>query len=132
MSTQLHSGFSGFLERRGLVPDHQRLDGAVVINLDRSFRIYCRPAQHGDLVLESRLLSLPDSQAEEEAMIRQCLLASWVRMATHADIPVISEDGNHLLLQQRLPSDATVDEVEQSLECFVNSVADWRRVFRIL
>ncbi len=129
---KIHAGFASFLERRDLIPDKHRIDGAIVMTLDRAFRIYCRPAPHGDLVFESRILQLPSSPQDEEDLIRRCLLASWVRIGTHADVPVVSDDGNYLLLHQRLPSDATVDEVEQSLEHYVNSIADWRRIFRIL
>ncbi len=132
MVCRIHVGLSGFLDRRGLTETSERLDGAIVITGDRSYRIYCRPAPHGDLVFESRLIQLPEVPADADDIIERCLLASWLRIATHSDVPVISEDGAHVLLQQRLPSDATVDEVEQSLERFVNSVADWRRVLRIL
>ncbi len=132
MRTSVHAGLSGFLDRRGLDDASDRLDGAIVINLDRSFRVLCRPAPHGDLIFESRLLQLPDLLPDVDDILQRCLLASWLRMGTHADVPVISEDGAHVLLQQRLPSDATVDEVELSLERFVNSIADWRRVLRIL
>ncbi len=132
MVARIHVGLSGFLDRRGLTETSERLDGAIVINGDRTHRIYCRPAPHGALVFESRLIQLPEIPADAEDVIQRCLLASWLRIGTHADVPVISEDGVHVLLQQCLPSDATVDEVELSLERFVNSVADWRRVLRIL
>jgi len=36
------------------------------------------------------------------------------------------------LLHQRIPADATVDELEGSLQNFVKSLAEWRRIFRIL
>ncbi len=132
IAEKIHAGFAGFLERRNLVPDNQRIDGAIVLTLDRAFRVYCRPAPRGDLVFESRILQLPNSSSDEEEIIRKCLLASWVRIGTNADFPVISEDGSYLLLHQRLPSDAIADEVERSLEDYVNSVAEWRRIFRIL
>ncbi len=132
MPAKFHAGLSGFLDRQGLSETSDRLDGAIVITCDRSFRIYCCPAPRGDLFFESRLLQLPEASMDAEDILERCLLASWLRMGTHADVPVVSEDGAYILLQQRLPSDATVDEVEQSLECFVNSIADWRRVLRTL
>jgi hypothetical protein len=132
MPERLHAGLAGFLDRRELTNLAERRDGAVVINADRSYRVYCRPAPHGDLVFESRLMLLPDGRSDADEVMRRCLLASWVRMGTHADVVVLADDGAQLLLQQRLPADATVDEVEQSLECFINSIADWRRVLRIL
>ncbi len=132
MSGKFHSGFAGFMDKKGLSSESQRLDDSIVISIGRSFRIYCRPASHGDLVLESRLIQLPDSPADDADLISRCLLASWIRMGTHSDVPVLSENSSHILLQQRMPSDATVEEVELSLENFVNSIVEWRRVFRIL
>ncbi len=132
MRSKIHAGLFGFLEKRGFALDAQRSDEAIVINSGRACRVYCRPAPHGDLVLESRLRQLPESPSEQNDLISQCLSFSWTRMGTHCDYPVLSESNNQLLLRQRLPSDATVDEVEKSLECFVRSIVDWRRILRIL
>ena len=132
MLERLHAGLSGFLERRQLMPQKERLDGAVVITLDDSYRIYCRPAPHGDLVLESRLLDLPERAGDADEIIQRCLLASWTRRAEHAEVPVLSEDESQLLLQRRVPSDASIEELEEALEAFTNALADWRRIFRVL
>jgi hypothetical protein len=45
---------------------------------------------------------------------------------------VLSKNGQQILLHQRVPADASVDEFEASLNNFVKSLADWRRIFRIL
>jgi hypothetical protein len=132
MSDRLHSGLSGYLERQGLAWKKERIDGAVVLNLDEQFRVYCRQAPFGDLVLESHLLALPSRPGEADEIMQQCLMASWVRMAEHADIPVLSADESEILLQQRIPSDTTIDEFEGALEQFTNSLTDWRRIFRVL
>ncbi len=132
MLDRLHAGLSGFLERKQLSPQKERLDGAVVITLDDRYRIYCRPAPHGDLVLESRLLELPSRPGDVDELIQRCLYASWVRMGQHADVPVLSEDESEILIQRRLPADASIDEFEEALESFTNSLAEWRRIFRVL
>jgi hypothetical protein len=84
------------------------------------------------VVLESQLLQLPERRNEADEIIRECLLGSWVRMMEHADVPVLSNNENELLLQQRVTADATADEFESALEQFTNSLADWRRIFRVL
>ncbi len=132
MLDRLHAGLSGFLERRQLMPESERLDGAVVVTLDDRFRIYCRPAPHGDLVLESRLLELPPRPGDADELIQRCLFTAWVRMAEHAEVPVLSEDESQILIQRRVPADASIDEFEAALEDFSNALSDWRRVFRVL
>ena len=132
MLDHLHSGLSGFLRRKNFVPKQERVDGAIPLSIDNRYRIYCRPASHGDLVLEARLIDLPMQASDVDALIRECLLASWVRMHEHADVPVLSENETSIFLEQRIPADASIDEFEAALEKFTNSIADWRRIFRIL
>lgn len=129
---RLHAGLAGYAERFQLAAPVNRVDGAVVLSVDGSYRIYCRPAPHGDLILESKLSDVPDAPADAEDLIRTALMASAVRVMTHADVPVLSKNGQQILLHQRVPADASVDEFEASLNNFVKSLADWRRIFRIL
>ncbi len=126
------TALSNFLDHHQLKPGAQRVDGAVVLTLDKEYRVYCRPAPHGDLVMESRLLDLPVVPADREAILRECATISWLRMQRHADIPVVSPDGGHVLLQQRCPADATPDEFERSLENFVHAIGEWRRLMKVL
>lgn len=131
----LHSGLAGFIDRQRLTSGQilePRVDGAIVLSIDAQNRIYCRPAPHGDLVLESRLAELPSKAADAEEMMRHCLVASWVRMYQYADVPVLDSTGTYISLQQRIPSDATTDEFSMALEGFVSSLADWRKIFRVL
>jgi hypothetical protein len=129
---RLHAGLASYVERQQLEAPTNRIDGAVVLSFDGRYRIYCRPAPHGDLVLESKLADVPDKPSDAEDLIRTTLMASAVRMMTHADVPVLSKNGLVILLHQRLPADATVDELEGSLLNFVKSLSEWRRIFRIL
>jgi hypothetical protein len=129
---RLHVGLAGYVERQHLESPPDRIDGAVVLSFDGRYRIYCRPAPHGDLVLESKLADVPDKPGDAEDLIRTTLMASAVRMMTHSDVPVLSKNGLIILLHQRIPADATVDELEGSLQNFVKSLAEWRRIFRIL
>lgn len=131
----LHSGLVGFMDRQRLVSqqiDHARIDGAVVLLIDSQNRVYCRPAPHGDLVFECRLAELPANTSDAGEMMRHCLMASWIRMHQYSDVPVLDATGTYLLLQQRIPSDATTDEFTTALEAFVNSLSQWRKIFRVL
>jgi hypothetical protein len=132
MSARLHSGLTGYMSRQKIAAQQTRTDDALVLTIDTRYRIFCRPGPHGDVVLESQLLQLPERRNEADEIIRECLLGSWVRMMEHADVPVLSNNENELLLQQRVTADATVDEFENALEQFTNSIADWRRIFRVL
>lgn len=129
---RLHAGLAGYSERHQLAAPPDRVDGAIVLSVDGRYRIYCRPAPHGDLVLESKLADVSVNPADAEDRIRTTLMASAVRMMTHADVPVLSKNGQIILLHQRIPADASVDEFESSLNNFIKSLADWRRIFHIL
>lgn len=132
MLDRVHNGLAGYLSRHGMRRQAERVDGAIVLIFDKRYRVYCRPASHGDIVLESRILELPSNAGEAESLIRECLFASWVRMRESSDIPALSEDGLAIVIQLRIPSDASIDEFEASLEVYVNSLSDWRRIFRIV
>lgn len=132
MHERLHTGLAGYMSRQKIFAGQPRIDGALILTIDTRYRIYCRPGPLGDLVLESQLLQLPDRRDEADDIVRECLLGSWVRMMEHADVPVLSQNENEILLQQRVTADATVDEFESAIEQFTNSLADWRRIFRVL
>ena len=127
-----HSGLSTYFERLNLQINEPRSDGAIVLLLDKRYRIFCRPASHGDLILESHLVNIPDDLFLANELISYALMGSWVRMRDHADVPVLSEDENEITLQQRVSNDATADEFEKALEEYTNSLAQWRRIFRVL
>lgn len=131
----LHSGLAGFLERQQLGSRQYqppRVDGAVVLLIDTQNRVYCRPAPRGDLVLECRLAELPSNATDTEEILHHCLLASWIRTLQFADVPVLDSTATYISLQQCIPADATTDEFSLALEAFVNSLAQWRKIFRVL
>lgn len=132
MLDRIHNGLAGYLSRQGMRRQAERVDGAVVLVFDKRYRVYCRPAPHGDIVLESRLIELPSAPVEADVLISECLFASWVRMREFSDIPALSEDGLAIVIQLRVPSDASIDEFESALEVYVNSLSDWRRIFKIV
>jgi hypothetical protein len=132
MHSQLHNGFAGYLARHRLQSDIERVDGAVVLLFDRRYRVFCRPAPHGDLVLESRVIEVPAEIDAADNLIQECLLASWVRLPDFQDVPALSDDGLAIVIQQRISSDASVNEVESALENYVNALSDWRRIFKLV
>ena len=73
---RLHVGLAGYVERQHLEAPTNRIDGAVVLSFDGRYRIYCRPAPHGDVVLESKLADVPDKPGDAEDLIRTTLMAS--------------------------------------------------------
>lgn len=132
ITDRLHGALAAYFDQYQLSTPLERIDGAVVLAVDGRYRIYCRPGPYGDVIFESALSDVPTNLREAEDFFRTTLMASMVRMATHADVPVLSSNEKVLLLQQRIPSDATLEEFEGSLENFINSLAEWRRIFRVL
>ena len=128
----VHNGLAGYLARHRKQQPVERVDGAIVLFFDRRYRVFCRPAPHGDLVLESRIIDLPSDPYPAEDMVRECLLASSLRMLDSSDIPTLSADELSIVIQQRILSDASVDETESALESYINALSDWRRIFKIV
>lgn len=132
MPEKIHNGLAGYLQRMNLDMTDSRSDEAIVLVVGQRFRIYCRPAPFGDVVFECRIVDLPSNRLEADAMIQECMLASWSRMHEFSDVPVLAKDSSMLMLQQRLSADVTVDEFESALEAYSNALAEWRRIFRVL
>jgi hypothetical protein len=53
-------------------------------------------------------------------------------MLDSSEIPALSSDDLSIVIQQRIPSDASVDETESALESYVNALSEWRRIFKII
>ena len=128
----LHHGLAGFMRRNSMDVSTALSDGTIVLAIDDKYRVFCRQAPHGDLVLEVQLCQLPDQLEAANDWIIKALQRSWSRIRDFSDVPVLSEDSNYIFLHQRITADATVDEFEKSLEEFVSSLIDWRRNFGLL
>ena len=128
----IHEALSGYLKRNKIPEPDQLVDAAVVLSVDGRHRVYCRPAPFGDLIFECAVADIPDRPSDADELVKIALLASFVRLETNADYPVLSRDGYKILVHQRIPADASIDEFELSLENFLNSLAEWRRIFRVL
>jgi hypothetical protein len=127
-----HAGLATYFDRNNMQASEVKSDGAIVLLIDKRYRVFCRPAPRGDLIFESHLVYLSEDIYSANELISLALKASWVRMREHADVPVLSEDENEITLQQRISIDATADEFEKALEEFTNSIVQWRRIFRVL
>ncbi|MDO8301087.1 CesT family type III secretion system chaperone [Lacisediminimonas sp.] len=127
---QRHPALSAYLATNRIdVPD--RPDGVVVLVFDSLYRLYLLPAQRGDLVMESRLTSMPPGTREQDELIDLALSSVAERLATQREAIALSEDGQRLLLQQCIPGNASLGEFESSLESFINAIADWRLILRV-
>lgn len=127
-----HAGLDEYLARNQLTGGEARTDGAIVLVFDDRHRVYCRPAQHGDLVLELRLTELSDEERRSDDLLYQALEFTGERLGEADELPVLSDDGRTLLLQQRVPVHAPVEDFEHALESFINAVGIWRRRLCVL
>ena len=132
MRTTGHAGLDAYLQRNGLSNGEARTDGATVLVFDERYRVYCRPAQQGDVVLEIRLTEMPDDERRGGDLLQQALEFMGERLDEASEAPALSEDGQVLLLQQRVPAHARIDDLERALESFINAVGTWRRRLCVL
>ena len=127
-----HAGLDEYLARNRLTGGDPRTDGAVVLVFDDRYRVYCRPAQHGDLVFEIRVTEMPDEERRSDDLLYEALQFTGERLGEADEVPVLSDDARTLLLQQRVAAGALIDDFEHALESFLNAIGTWRRRLRVL
>jgi hypothetical protein len=127
-----HAGLAAYLRAQAMTEGTPRADGAIVLVFDRRYRVCCRPAPGGDLVLETQLGELPAEPQRCEEMFELALQHAASRLAEHVDAVALSHDERALMLQQRVAADASAGDVRRGLEAFTNSIAVWRRHLCVL
>ena len=88
-----HAGLDEYLARHRLTGGDPRTDGAVVLVFDDQYRVYCRPAQHGDLVFEIRVTEMPDEERRSDDLLYEALEFTGERLGEADEVPVLSDDG---------------------------------------
>lgn len=120
-----------YMDRLGLDDSVLREDGRLRLRVDGCHGVDLLPVPGGGLVLLSDLADLsswPRGHADE-------VLVHLLEMATgllrdHASSLAIDAGRHRLQLQQVLPPQASVDDVEQALAGFLNLLPFWSQTCR--
>ncbi len=117
-----------YMNRLGLEGSVLREDVSLRLRVDHRYVIALQPASHGQLALLATVADLaawPSAQTDTRLLDLLTQSAGLVR--DHASGLVIDDQGQRLQLQQVLPPDTEVGQLEQALEDFLNLLEFWTR-----
>jgi Tir chaperone protein (CesT) family len=128
----LHVGLLGYLEEQksGHVPRHH--DGSLSLVFDSQYRVTCLTLAHGELLLESRIVPLPDDAVRRRSLLEMLLEQAGNRLEGHTERIAFAPGGQMLVLQQIVPARADRAQFGAMLDSFLNALAGWRRLAGVL
>ena len=124
-----HAGLAAYCARNPADGERERHGDSISWIFDGEYRISCELASGGDLLLEARVIELPQDQRLADETLAEAMQCLAFRVHEHAEALVLSENEDILLIQQTVAADADVDAFESSLERFINALANWRQAF---
>ena len=115
----LHPELRAFLDRFGFasLPCQPRV--TLALRFDEGLRVRFHPHSNGEVSLEARLRSLPQSAAACEGLLDAALELQRLLAPGHESWLAVNRQGN-LVLQQTIPSGLGMAGFESSLEDFLN------------
>ncbi|MBK4733244.1 CesT family type III secretion system chaperone [Noviherbaspirillum pedocola] len=128
----VHPGLTAYLLKRQSGSPRCERDGTVVLIIDRRFRVQCRPLPGGALLLESRLGEMPMLERERTALTLRLLEALGRAVLERPETIALSSNGNTLVQQRQIASQADGNAFEAVLECHVNALGFWRSLIGVL
>lgn len=131
MVPKKRSVLSAYMERLGLEDSVLREDGRLRLQVDARYRVDLLALPGGRLAILSDLADLgswPAAQVDNLLLHLLELAAGLLR--DHACGLVIDARRQRLQLQQVLPSEASVDDLEQAMAGFLNVLPFWSQTCR--
>lgn len=109
------------IDSRALFPD-----GRLGLSFDGRWRVQLRPAPEGRLLVSAVLLDLSRLTAIqiEELLVPLATYAVGV-MRDHGSGLALDESTGWLMLQEQVPADASLSQLESALGDFVNMLSFW-------
>ncbi len=105
----------------------QRLE----IRVDKRFRITMRHGRRtDDVLLESRLVPLPDDVRDREDLIDRVMLHVTATAGRFVGVVTVSPDGRQLLLQSEVQG-GNAERFSSDLEAFLNEIDYWNAIVRL-
>lgn len=127
-----HDGLARYLAERHVGDGYVSPDGSITMVFDGRYRVACLVLSNGELLLEARICDLAADAAARRSLLEELLLQTGRTLERHAEWMSITQDRQTLVLQQTLPAQAPLMDVERLLEDFINALANWRRLAGVL
>lgn len=101
-------------------------DGRLGLGFDGRWRVQLRLVGEGRLLLSALLLDLAGlGETQREGLLVALAGHAAGVLRDHACALALDEDAARLMLQQQLPADLSLSQLEEALGDFVNMLAFW-------
>jgi hypothetical protein len=128
VSASIPPGLAVLVDRRAIGMGDWATRGELDIRVDGRRRLRIRRGRRGnEIVLESRLVSLPTSAPDCEALLARAMLHVTAGAGQQVGMVALSADGQGLLLQAELEGGDSA-RFEAALEAFLNELDYWNSV----
>ncbi len=124
-------GLAALAQRLGISTDgwsaHERFD----VRIDSRSRVRIRRGRRVDeMVLETRLASLPSSSRDCEDLLARVLLRVTAAAGRQVGVVTLSPDGRQLLLQAEIQG-GDAGQFDTAFEAFLNETDYWNHIVRM-
>lgn len=128
VSASIPAGLAVLAERRSIGMSDWAARGELDVRVDGRSRLRIRQGRRGnEIVLESRLASLPPAPQDCEALLARAMLHVTAGAGRQVGVLALSADGHGLLLQAELGGGDSA-RLEAALEAFLNELDYWNSV----
>jgi len=115
-----------YLVAHRIEPQAVQADGRLGLGFDGRWRVQLRPVGEGRVLLSALLLDLGGlGEPQREGLLLALAGHAAGVMRDHACALALDEDAARLLLQQQLPAELSLPQLEAALGDFVNLLAFW-------
>ncbi|SMP44880.1 CesT family type III secretion system chaperone [Noviherbaspirillum suwonense] len=132
VTSALHPELARYLAAEKADQASRSPDGSISMVFDAQYRVTCQVFAQGDLLLEARVLRLPDDEGSRTTTVEMLLEQAGQRLQDHAEWLALGSGGQILMLQQIVPAQADRIQFSNMLDSFVNALAGWRRLAGVL
>ena len=128
VSASIPPGLALLAERRSIGMGDWATRGELNVRVDGRKRLRIRRGRRGnEIVLESRLASLPPLAPNCEALLARAMLHVTAGAGRQVGVVALSADGHGLLLQAELAGGDSA-RLEAAVEAFLNELDYWNSV----
>jgi hypothetical protein len=128
-TTAPHLAVQGLMQAQALPPSSLRPDGRLTLVVDQRYRVHVSPGADGRVVLNATVAMFDPTEppAHADRLIERLLQLAQGLLKGHASGLHLSQHGDTLGLQQWLPAQVSVQQLQEALAHFVNDLSFWVR-----
>lgn len=122
------SPITAYTNSRNLARRKTSSGSQLLLRVRRDCRVRLSLLPGADVLLETRLKSLPDDRVRRAACIEALLRFAASRMRTHNDACSLNARGDRVILRRVLRAPVMPDDIDAALQTFARSATEWKRM----